>query len=192
MRLRWIYGIGLVLVLAAAAGIIMAMGSSKKHDDKTSQASVQKPSDSPTFAKREACRIFTLADAKEVIGDTAKGGDNTTAASSADLAVSTCTYTQDAGSNVPVSSSKSAALLVRSPKTGAGSTSNHNQFGPLRPVASQPVSGYGDSAYWDAQYGQLNILKHDTWYILSSGPVTPSSRTLDEVKRLADILINKM
>ena len=193
MRLRWFYLIGAVLVIAAAAAIVLARSnSSKNQNDKTSQASSQKPSSSPAFAKRQACSIFTLSDAKQILGDSAKGGNTTGDTSSDDLSVSTCTYTQDSGSNAPVSAGNSATLLVRSPKTGAGITSNQNQFGPLKPTGSQHVAGYGDNAYWDPQYGQLNILKHNTWYILSSGPITPSSRTLDEAKQLADLLISKM
>jgi len=192
MRRRWVYLIGAILIAAAAAAIVLAMGSSKNHNDKTSQTSAQKPATSPTFAKRQACSIFTLSDAKQVLGDGAKGGESTGETSSDDLLVSTCSYTQDTGSNAPVSAGKSATLLVRAPKTGAGITSNQSQFGPLKPADSQHVAGYGDNAYWDPAYGQLNILKHNTWYILSSGPVTPSSRTLDEAKQLADILISKM
>ena len=170
MRRGWLYIIGLVLVVAAIAAIFIAMGNSNKsQNDKTSQSSSQKPASSPTFTKREACKIFTLADAKQVLGDNVKGGSNPVDSSSDDLSVSTCTYTQDTGSNVPVSSSKSATLLVRSPKTGAGITSNQNQFGYLKPADSQHVAGYGDNAYWDQQYGQLNILKHNTWYIVSNG-----------------------
>jgi hypothetical protein len=192
MRRRWVYLIGAVLIAAAAAAIVLAMGSSKNHNDKTSQTSAQKPATSPTFAKRQACSIFTLSDAKQVLGDSAKGGESTGETSSDDLLVSTCSYTQDTGSNAPVSAGKSATLLVRAPKTGAGITSKQSQFGPLKPADSQHVAGYGDNAYWDPAYGQLDILKHNTWYILSSGPVTPSSRTLDEAKQLADILISKM
>lgn len=192
MRRRWVYGIGLVLVALAAAGVIMAITKANDKSDKSGQNSAQKPASSPTFAKRQACSIFTLAEAKQALGDSAKGGENTGDTSSDDLSVSTCSYTQDSGSNVPVSSSNSATLLVRAPKTGAGITSNESQFGPLKPANSQHVSGYGDNAYWDPQYGQLNILKHNTWYILSNGPITPSSRTLDQAKQLADILINKM
>lgn len=193
MKRSWIYIIGIVLILAATAAVIAALsnsGSSQK--DKTSQSSAQKPSNSPTLTKRTACQIFSLADAKQVLGDSVKGGSNPVASSSDDLAVSTCTYTQDTGNNAPVSAGKSATLLVRAPKTSAGSASNHNQFGPLKPTGVQEVSGYGDSAYWDPQYGQLDILKNNTWYILSNGPVTPASRTLDEAKQLADILISKL
>lgn len=190
MKRAWIYIIGAVLVIAATAAILIAMGSSKNHTDKKPAASNSELK--PKLAVKQACTIFTLADAKQVLGDSAKGGETGTSTSSDALAVSTCSYTQQIGSNTPVSSSKSASLLVRAPKNSAGVTSNQNQFSVLKPAGTQSVSGYGDNAYWDGQFGQLNILKNNTWYIVSNGPITPTARTLDQAKQLADLLINKM
>jgi hypothetical protein len=191
MRRIWIYIIAAMLVIVAIAGILIARENSSDHTDKTGKSAAADRS--PTFPKRQACIIFKLADAKQVLGDNAKGGSNPIYdGPQGNLDVSSCNYTQDSGSNAPVTSSKSASLLVRAPKTAAGITSNQNQFGPLKPADSQQVSGYGDNAYWDPQLGQLNILKNNTWYILSNGPITPSARTLDQAKTLADILINRM
>jgi hypothetical protein len=191
VKQAWIYIIGIVLVAAAIVGIVVAMNSSKDHSDKLPDNTAQN-SQGVAFPERQACAIFSLADAKQVLGDTAKGGNDVTAHSSDTLTVSSCSYNQDSGNNAAVSASNIASLKVSAPKTGAGSTSNQNQFGRLKPANSQPVSGYGDTAYWDAQNGQLDILKHNTWYIVSNGPVTPSARTLDQAKILADILIAKM
>jgi hypothetical protein len=194
MKRSWLYIIGAILVVVAAGGIFVAMDNSNDHSGKSTSAS-SSSAGSPSnqaFKPKQACSVFSLADAKQVLGDSAKGGETTASSSSDDLEVSTCSYTQDSGSNVPVSAGKSASLLVRAPKTGAGITSNENQFGSLKPADSQHVAGYGDNAYWDPQYGQLNVLKHNAWYILSNGPITPSDRTLDQAKQLADILIDKM
>ncbi|MBX4197240.1 hypothetical protein KW801_01640 [Candidatus Saccharibacteria bacterium] len=192
MRRSWLYIIGAALVVAAVVGILLARNSGTNHADKTASKNAASTNHSTAFPQRKACSIFTLADAKQVLGDNAKGGETANSSSSNDLEVSACNYTQDTGSNAPVSASDSASLLARAPKTGAGTTSNQNQFGPLKPANSEPVAGYGDNAYWDPQYGQLNILKNNTWYIVSFGPITPASRSLDQTKQLADILIDKM
>jgi hypothetical protein len=195
MRRIWIYIIGVVLVAAAVAGILIARESSQDHSDKngSSAGNTAAIDHSSAFPQPKACNIFTLADAKQILGDNAKGGDNsTTNSSSEDLAVSTCNYVQSAGSDTPVSARKSASLLVRAPKSGAGVTSNQNQFGHLKPADAQPLSGYGDNAYWDPQYGQLNILKNNTWYILSNGAAAPASRSLAQAQQLADLLIDRM
>ena len=195
MRRIWIYIIGIALVAAAVVGVMIAKENSQDHTDKTggSAANTAAIDRSSAFPERKACSIFTLADAKQVLGNSAKGGNNsTTNSSSGDLAVSTCDYVQDTGSNAPVLAGKSASLLVRAPSSGAGITSNQNQFGYLKPADSQPVNGYGDNAYWNPQHGQLNILKNNTWYILSNGAAAPASRSLAQAEQLADLLIAKM
>jgi hypothetical protein len=193
MRRTWIYMIGAVLVVAAIAGILIARDNSQDHTDKPGPANKSAAADRDTVPPNtKACAIFTLAEAKQVLGSNAKGGASGSNSSSTDLDVSTCSYSQTSGTNAPVSGTKSASLLVRAPKTAAGTTSNQNQFGPLKPADAQAVAGYGDNAYWDPQFGQLDILKNNTWYILSNGPITPSERTPDQAKALADLLINKM
>lgn len=188
MRKLGFYLLGLILVAAAAVAIVVAAKNSKSHNDNTSDSGTQAVTKKTPSAK-DACSIFTLADAKLLLGTDAKGGENGVSTSSEDLSVSTCTYTD---SDTPASTSQSATLLVRAPKTEKGITSNHNEFGPLKPTGVQDVPGYGDSAYWDAEHGQLNILKNNNWYILSNGPVTPGDRTLDQTTKLADILISKL
>lgn len=181
-----VYALGVILLLVAGGAIFWAKDNGQAHDDKNTASSVQ------AKAPKQACSIFTLANAKQLLGDNAKGGDVGVSASTGNLQISTCKYSQDSGSNVPVSSTKSATLLMQAPKTSGGVTSNLNQFNTLKPADAQPVAGYGDSAYWDPQYGQLDILKNNTWYILSNGPITPSARTLDQATQMADLLIDKM
>ena len=152
---RWLaYLIGVVLIAAVAITVVIAAGSKNNSDKKSSASNSATAGNTPPGTIKQACHIFTLADAKQLLGDTAKGGQNPVIESSGDLDVSTCTYTQDEGSNAPVSSSKSATILVRAPKTTKGASSNQEQFGPLKPANVQDVSGYGDNAYWDAEHGQ--------------------------------------
>jgi hypothetical protein len=189
----WEYVIGLVLLIAAILAIVYAVGFSKNHNDQSQPASVPKKQTANIPAGKQACGVFTLADAKQLLGDSVKGGDNPADTSSNDVDVSTCNYLQDlSSSNVPVSSGKAASLTVKIPKTSNGINSNQGQFGKIKPSDVEDVSGYGDSAYWDVDHGQLDILKNNTWYILSNGSTTPSARTLDEAKQMADLLISKI
>jgi len=186
------YVIGLILIAGAAAGILLALNNSKNHNDNSHPASIQKKT-ANIPVKKQACGIFTLSDAKQLLGDSAKGGDNQADTSSADIDVSICNYLQDlSNSNTPVSISKSASLTVKIPKTDSGIKSNQGQFGPIKPGGVEDISGYGDAAYWDPGHGQLDILKNNIWYILSYGSITPASRSLDEAKQMADLLIDKM
>jgi uncharacterized protein (UPF0333 family) len=191
MRRFWFYLLAIILVVAAAAAIIFATKHSKNHSDNTANQTAVKAAHTTTPSKN-ACTIFSLADAKQLLGDTAKGGVNPIYNSSTDFDISTCTYTQDQGANVPIASKKSATLLVQAPKTDIGAASNQKEFGPFKPAGVQDLTGYGDQAYWDAEHGQINILKNNIWYIISYGPTTPSARTLDQAKQLADLLANKL
>jgi hypothetical protein len=193
MKKGWPYAVGILLIGLVAAGVV-AINKTSDHNSETntSQTSSINSTQSAAQSSKQACKIFTLSEAKQVLGDSAKGGESSGSTSSDDLAVSTCAYIQASSDNTPIASSKSASLLVRAPKTGTGSASNQNQFKRLLPADAQTVAGYGQAAYWDPQFGQLNILKGNTWYVISSGPITPDSRTLDEAKQLADLLIDKM
>lgn len=186
MRKSWIYLLALILILAAVGAAVLAGKDFRKHSDSTTATAPLTDK-----AGNRACRIFTLDDAKRLIQDAVKSNQNPIYESSADLEVSTCTYSEQAPS-IAAAGRKSASLLVRYPKTAKGASSNRNEFGPLRPATVQAVVGYGDSAYWDPDHGQLNILKSDTWYVLSYGQAAPSARTLDQAKQLADLLSDKL
>jgi hypothetical protein len=179
------YIIGVILIAAAAAVLFWAAKDSKSHDDKT--AGANSSASMPPAADNKACRIFTADDARTLMGGGVKPGQDPVSTASPDLNVSTCTYSLSAASD-----HKSASLLARVPITDKGITSNNNEFGPLKPTTVQDVGGYGDHAYWDAEHGQLNILKNNNWYILSFGSAAPSSRSLQQTQQLADLLIDKM
>lgn len=189
MKRIWIYLAGVALVAAAVAVAWIAFAGSKDHAD-NGQNQAAGSLTAPQMPKK-ACDIFTLADAKKLLGDSAQGGQDTSDASSIDIDSSTCSYTQSVGAT-PVVTRLSASLTVRDPKTSTGAASNQRQFGHLRPADAVDVQGYGDSAYWDPKPAQLDILKSDSWYILSLGPTDPAGRTLDDTKKLADILTDKI
>ncbi|HET7827713.1 MAG TPA: hypothetical protein VFK97_02495 [Candidatus Saccharimonadales bacterium] len=188
MKKFWLYLIGVILLGGAAAVIALAVNNTKDDNSKSNPTSDL----SVSASDKKACSIFSLADARQILGAGAKGGSNSLESSAQDVAVSQCAYTQSSGTSAPVSSAKTASLTMRIPKTADAERTNASQFSLLKPATAQTVSGYGDSAYWDAEHGQLNILKNQIWYILSYGPAAPSARSLEQTKQLADLLINKM
>jgi hypothetical protein len=106
MRKFWMYLIGLLFVAGAAVAITIAAESSKDHDDKNASSSSTVTPKKPATASKKACDIFTLADAKQLLGGNVKGGENIAPVSSTDLIVSTCSYTKDTGNSQPVISLK--------------------------------------------------------------------------------------
>lgn len=171
--------IGVVVILAGATLVVV----SKKDDSGNPGGKENTSSSTSKYKQVNACTAFTLADAQAVLGTGAQAGsDDGSATESDDISVSTCTYT---GSGV------AATLLARSAKTADGAASNASQFATL-PETGTSVTGYGDKAYWDSAYGQLNILKNNNWYILSNGPIRATDRTLENGKKLADQIISHL
>ena len=184
---------GAVIVLGGGAFLLTKCNDSDKMINNTGQGQSIKTGDAAIVAV-DACDVLTDAVAQQVLGTGATKADTTAGnASSSDVSVSNCNYTYKpvtTGSALEqVQSTHAAGLLVRAAKTKTGVDSNKAVFGPQKPAGVQDVSGYGDQAYFNPQYGQLNILKGGNWYILSNYVgVNPTKATLDQVKQLADAL----
>jgi hypothetical protein len=181
--------IGLILIVLGIAAVV-AILITKNNDDET--ANMQKTPAASPYKTVNSCQAFTLADAKKILGDTAKKSSGTSLnASSKDTAVSTCIYGQDS-STVPINKAqnlKTATLLSRSPKTAIGKQSNLDQFGKSKPAGVQDVSGIGEKAFWSPTYGQLNVLKDNVWVIISTGSSAPSTHSLDDAKKMAGLIV---
>jgi hypothetical protein len=153
-------------------------------------SSAQKSSGDYPTQKKSACEVLSVEVAKSLLGSV---GDETAPVpdtGSADITVSTCVR-----ANAVAGSDKapSVSLLMRVAKSATGATSNEAVFakGSL-PSNAEVVDGYGEQAFWNPAYGQLNILKDGNWYILSSGPIDPTKHTLAETSELADAIIDQL
>lgn len=154
------------------------------------QPTIERQQLSSQLAK--ACEVLDLKTAQEFIPNAEKSTNvNDATASSDDIAVSSCAY-QETGTQTP-DRLKHASLYVRSARTEAGKSANDLVFvdGSM-PKNSVVVEDYGGPAFWNPEYGQLNILKNNNWYIVEFGNFTPSGRSLEETKRLADVLAEQM
>jgi hypothetical protein len=174
--------IAIVVIAAGAGGYLLT-----KKD---------KPDNSGN-AKADPCVFFSLADAKALLGDkTKKGGLAPIAqASSKDIAVNTCSYYQELQTTQPSAKQvlKSASVMVRTPKGDVGKRINEYQFGDGKQAGMEDVSSYGQKSFWDPQLKVLNVLKSDKWVTLSYGSTNSSStRTLNDTKKLADIVVPKL
>jgi len=191
---KFLVFLGVVVVIGGGVGLVILTRPNTAHAPQA-PASSTKTTAASTAGGKTACTIYTAADAQKLLGSTTQAGSSNadTPTESDAIKVSTCTYIQDTGDSLDsLKTAKTASLLVRAPKTQAGTDSNKAQFTTSKPAGVTDVPGYGDAAYWDPQFGQLNILKNNTWYILSYGTTTISSRTLDDGKQFAAILITKL
>lgn len=111
-------------------------------------------------AVTDACKLFTLNAALQVLGGSAKSSaaSGTSPLNAPGTTVTACAYT---------SSSGSAQLIIRTPTDHLGVSENASVFGSARPADAISVNGYGQSAYWDPNKHTLNILGDNNWYIIS-------------------------
>lgn len=184
---------GVIVGLLVVGGAFLIIGSGSGDDTKTSKVTTRANSTSDSFIAVEACDVLTEAAAKKVLGDSATKGDTAAGdVATDDVSVSNCVYTvKSTGGTIKeqLQNSTSAAVLARGAKTSKGAEGNKYVFGEGKPAGVQDVSGYGDKAYFNPDYGQLNILKGNNWYIISNqkGPKTTEA-TLEQAKALGDAI----
>jgi hypothetical protein len=187
------------LVLVAAVALLALTGCGASRDtsangtsptaaaDDGGGSSAEDSTSYPTQPKK-ACDILTAAVAKSLLGSVAPETAPSPKTSSAHIVVSTCVRTNAV---TTVQKSGSATLLMRVARDATGAESNIQVFATPS-TAAQPVSGYGEKAFWTPGLGQLNILGHGNWYILSIGPIDPRKHTLAQTLQLADAIKDQL
>jgi hypothetical protein len=178
---RIVLGVVLLLIIGAAIGYFVMQ--------KDTPATSTPETEAFQYDPPGACDVLALEDAQEAIGPQAVKPEESSnpGASSDDIEVTQCIYQTPATSVDAIKSQKSVNILVRGAKTDNGAKSNRDVFlGPLKPEGVVDVDGYGEAAFWNPQFGQLNILKSDNWYILSVGPINPTEKKLEDAKNLAE------
>jgi hypothetical protein len=179
--------IGVIVIAAAVTAFLVLKKDNKDASSGNKPSIVQPVADTAYTGDKRACDVITLDDAMKVLGASAKAGSTNSDAPTEgpDVVVSTCTYSNDSAAP---GQSKTASVLVRSAKSTDGAESNMAQFSDQKPAGTQDVAGYGEAAFWNATFGQLNVLKNGNWYIISNGPIKTTDRTVDQAKQLADVI----
>jgi len=181
---------GAVLLVALGAVLVLRPDSNDKGSNNASNTDTSS-ADSKNLGAKDACNYLTQAVADEVLGAGAMKGDTNANTQSEDVSVSTCIYSSKTDNSVEsIRNMTSATVLLRAPLSNVGGDSNHEPFDNLK-AGAQPVEGLGDDAYWDPEFGQLNVLKKNAWFIISSGKARAGDRTLAETRKLADLIIPK-
>lgn len=186
------YVIGLIVVVLLGVGAYYAMTNQNKTSTTSSNSSSSTQAEfSPNVKK--ACEVFTEADAAQLLGSVGTDDKQMPPTENETVSVSTCTYMENTD-NMAVSAiknAKQASLLVRAAKSSEQASANKATFGSNKPSGAEDVSGYGDKAFWDSTNKQLNVLKGNNWYILSGGTASGTNNTLDDAKKLADLIQSK-
>jgi hypothetical protein len=150
-------------------------GTSLGASTRTAPAAAQVPPANP------ACSLLTAAVASQVLGPDAKPvAAGNTDKKTTDMEVSTCLY---AGSAVASSPVDQIRLEAHTALSALGKSENDVKFGSDKPSGVTDVTGYGQAAYWTQSTGELNILSHNNWFVLSRAP--GSSSHLQDVEAVA-------
>jgi hypothetical protein len=162
--------------------------------------SLLKPNKAPTPEKSndlseqlvKACDLLDIEAVKSALGpeiEPADDGDDASSSSN-DIALSRCVFVQKLANGITPTSQKRASLMVRTPRSDTGKQANKDVFtGNNKPANVESIEGFGDAAFWNPEYGQLNILKNEIWYTVEVGTAVPSEHKADEAKLLAKAIL---
>lgn len=123
------------------------------------------PSPSSGVPNNTACKLLTLAAARQVLGDTAQyiAPADPTISQPSGTSLSACAYRGQTGD---------MQMIVRTAQNPLGASQNATVFGSEKPSGVVTLTGYGQSAYWNPQTTQLHILSSNDWYIITSSQGT--------------------
>jgi hypothetical protein len=144
---------------------------------------------STSYKAIDACKLFTLAEAKDVLGQNTTAGSNTSPTNTDDINVSTCSYTNNASA---VADIRTATVTVRSALTRTGAESNRSVFGKGTPANAQKVDGLDAEAYFLPDTHSLNILDGYNWILIISGGTQPNTLTVDNATTVAHKVLHNM
>lgn len=180
----------LVVLIAAAVIAVGGIGylvlAKKDNVPKNTSSSAGSTTAIPTVASfKKACDVLSEADVQVVLGS---GTSKNVSSGSADVvtserSVTTCSYKNGDGSAL-----KQAIVLLRASAASEAKAG----FNGAKQSDATSVAGLGEAAYWSPTYSQLNVLKGNTWMIISVGGPGVSDHSEAESKTLAERLISKL
>lgn len=165
-----IIGVSIVLGFVAIVSVIVLL--------------IQQNTTKIVYQPSVACVMFTEEEAKELLGAQVLPNKSGNPVLSGHVATTKCSYSDV---NSDQDGMLVAAVAVRSGIDDEGTAQNTAEFtASMAGKDTEPVSGLGDSAYFDPATGQLHVLRGHDWVILSFGVGTaPEANTLDDALQLA-------
>jgi hypothetical protein len=179
MNKNTITGLGVVLLV-----IVLGGGYLLLHNRAPSKpTAVNHTTSAPASAKYEgklACDLFTLDEAKSIIGSNARPLPISALGNRAvqDTSLTTCPYTTASGDAASQDPYQTATLQVYFAKNAAGQTENQKNFNEAQKQGSiAAVTNLGAQAFYNSTYGQLEILKGSYWLVVASSTSNPTGST---------------
>jgi hypothetical protein len=148
----------------------------------------QSRSTPPNQPPPDACALYTLADAQQILGSNARRGVSEDVGSpSPQYRVSSCSYTATPNQGAAGGFVSTTVLVRRAQDSGRGKqdflTVRQQTQGVLN------VGRLGESAYWNPRTGQLHVWKGTDWIIISAGRTGP--RNMELAKQVAAVILQR-
>jgi hypothetical protein len=149
-------------------------------------------SNSIEYKSIAACDLLTLDEAKTLLGANAVQTLREGPDSGVNESMSQCSYSNN---ETDLALMRVIHISARSPLTRDGINGNTSAFestnGSTPAAGDEVVEGYGDKARWDTSTHQLAILKDNTWLRISYGGSNQTTNTIEDAKKVADIILSK-
>jgi type II secretory pathway pseudopilin PulG len=190
--------IAILIATSTIAGYVFVKNFQQKDEQRKEQSQER------LISIKNACQLFTLADAKKLIGDNVKESTSndsskapkaipptgTSNAPKDPAKVTTCTYLKDTDSKV-LTDRLAAIVTVRT----SSPEQAKSEFEANKTSKIEAVQGYGEAAFWKSQKspygkeeaGQLSILSSGNVILISGGV-----NDLELSKRIADIVMDNL
>jgi hypothetical protein len=187
-----ILGVVIITILAVGGGVYFV---TMQNGGDSSTAEVSTGEQADVGETKDACEAFTLDIAKTVLGEGVEKSDLPPGAqaSTDDVSVTNCAYEVDSSSGF-----MSANALLRGAKAPGGIESNKFGFegnqdrsnfeeAEIEYGPTEPINGLGDSAFYDPDFEQVNVLFGEGKYWLI---VQADSRA--QTEQLAELMTENL
>lgn len=183
--------IGLIVgaVALVGGGVFIALSGGGSSGPLASSGETTDGSETKLVAVK-ACDLLTLDEAKRLLGSNTTEASNTTAVTGEDVSVDTCSYTNN---GTTAENIRIVTVMARSALTDLGMDSNNGAFekdGTANPPNAIAINGFGEKAFWDPITYQLAILDGNTWFSIVYGGTNPTKNTLDDAKKVAELIVD--
>ena len=176
-------------IITSAAIVIIGLVAGIYAFNNSSTTTTSTTTKSPSTRIVKAREVFTLSDAQTLLGDNVTAGDSTEPATTESISVDSASYDNNA---TIVADIRIISIMVRTALDNDGKDSNAEAFKPggaANPSGAIAVSGYGEKAFWDPSLHELAILKENVWIGIVYGGTNPTNNTLEDAKKVADLVI---
>lgn len=135
--------------------------------------------------KREACKLFTLDDAKKILGNKASPSSTNANAVSNSVSTSLCSYSSN---DTDANKLKVVTVLVRS----TNPVQARQAFEVSKAANAIDVKDFAQSAYYNPDVSQLNILNNELLIRIAATEGTGGKGTIETPKKVGEVITSRL